>query len=112
NDTWVTTPASVLQKAPTIKGFIHATVAERAANPMGQLTTPDDPTTNLAYLAGVVPDSIERVGKEAVRGTSTIHLRAQVDLHKLASTDPTAKAQAETIEQLTGTSTVPVEVWT
>lgn len=70
-----------------------------------------DPTDQLEYLRGV-SESVEKVGKEQVRGTQTTRYRATIDLKKAAAQDdPEAReAYDETIEML-GASKLPVEVW-
>ena len=111
-DVWSTTPPSVLAKLATAKPFIHATTAQRNSNPLAQLTQPDDPTIALAELGGVDPTTVTRVGKEDIRGTSTTHLMAQVDLTKVAANDPSAQPQADALQKLLGTNVTPLELWT
>ncbi len=70
-----------------------------------------DPTGQLEYLRGV-SESVEKVGKEQVRGTQTTRYRATIDLKKAAAQEgPEAReAYDETIEML-GASKLPVGVW-
>lgn len=81
-----------------------------AADP-GTGAQSSDPTQQLAYLKSV-SDSVEKVGKEEIRGVSTTHYRATVDLGKdLEQYDPqTRKAYKEIIKELDGEK-LPVEVW-
>jgi hypothetical protein len=111
NDSWTSTPASVIAKLPAAKPFIHSTRAQRNANPLAQLTQPDDPTRALDALTGIDPATVKRVGKESVRGTDTTRLQAQVDLNRVGSSDPAAKAQADALQQLMRTNVMPVELW-
>jgi hypothetical protein len=110
-DSWTTTPASVLDKLPSAKPFLHSTTAERNANPLSQLTQPDDPTRVLGELTGVDAATIKRVGKEDIRGTPTTHITGQVDLTKVAASDDAAKPQAEALGKLMGTNVMPIELW-
>lgn len=60
--------------------------------------TSNDPSAQLAFLAGVVEGSVEEVGAGEVRGTPTTRLHATVDLRKAADdtgavTDPQAFEQ-------------------
>lgn len=70
-----------------------------------------DPKQQLAYLKSV-SDSVEKVGKEEIRGVSTTHYRADLDLGKdLEQYDPqTRKAYENLIKELDGEK-LPVEVW-
>jgi hypothetical protein len=79
-----------------------------AAEPGAQST---DPTQQLAYLKSV-SDSVEKVGKDEIRGVSTTHYRAAVNLGKnLEQYDQQArKAYEEIIKELDGES-LPVDVW-
>lgn len=70
-----------------------------------------DPTQGLEVLRGVSGE-VEEVGTEDVRGTSTTHYRATVDLDKAVAEAPERARNSvrQLIEQL-GTSEMPVEVW-
>jgi hypothetical protein len=70
-----------------------------------------DPTGQFEYLRGV-SESVEKVGKEQVRGTQTTRYRVTIDLKKAAAQEgPEAReAYDETIEML-GASKLPVGVW-
>ncbi len=75
-----------------------------------------DPTQMLEYL-NAASDSIDRVGTEDVRGTSTTtHYHVVVDLLKIANAVPAAKhvAVRRTLQRevdLIGTRTMPIDVW-
>jgi hypothetical protein len=73
--------------------------------------TEQDPTAELDYLraAGTVSD----VGSDTVNGVATTHYHALVDIGRLASVEggqegPQAVAA---LEQATGSSTLPIDVW-
>jgi hypothetical protein len=74
-----------------------------------------DPSETLSDLQAT-SDRVERVGTEDVRGVSTTHYRATVELSKLPAVAPpskraSARRKAEKLIQLTGTHSYPVEVW-
>ena len=69
-----------------------------------------DPTQALDFLRGA-SDSVSRVGTEDVRGTSTTHYRAVVDLNKAADLSPTARDAIKSTIKLLGSSTQPMDVW-
>ena len=75
-----------------------------------QANNPTDPTKQLEALKDV--GSVEKVGREKIRGASTTHYRAVMDFEKLAEqSGPEAeKVYRDTIEQM-GTSKLPTEVW-
>jgi hypothetical protein len=84
------------------------------ANPT-QLLTQNSPADELEQLRATSGD-VHRVGADTVRGVRTTHYRATLDLRKLPDRLPAARrAQARQLVnrliQLTGTSTVPVDVW-
>lgn len=74
-----------------------------------------DPTQTLQYLKAA-GGSVKRVGTETVRGTSTTHYKATVDFEKVPDTVPADEraAMRKSIQQiikLSGTKTVPIDVW-
>lgn len=71
----------------------------------------NDPTAALNYLRGVT-DDIKVVGKEEVRGASTTHYKAVVDLRKAAREVPADLKDdiAQIAEQL-GSDTIDTDVW-
>ena len=75
-----------------------------------QANNPTDPTQQLEALKDV--GSVEKVGREKVRGAATTHYRAVMDFEKMAEqSGPEAeKAYRDMIEQM-GTSEVPTDVW-
>ena len=75
-----------------------------------QANNPTDPTQQLEALKDV--GSVEKVGREKVRGAATTHYRAVMDFEKMAEqSGPEAeKAYRNMIEQM-GTSEVPTDVW-
>jgi hypothetical protein len=93
-----------------------AKVGEAAGIDVSALTQPgQDPTQAVRQLRAVGAD-IEKVGREDVRGVETMRYRATVDLHRYPALAPAADRAAarEAIErliELTGASTIPVDVW-
>jgi hypothetical protein len=74
-----------------------------------------DPTQTLQYLKAAGGD-VKRVGTETVRGTSTTHYRTTVDFEKVPDGAPAGEraAMRKSIQQiikLSGTKTVPIDVW-
>jgi len=73
-------------------------------------TQAGDPSQTLDYLRGA-SDNVTRVGTEDVRGTSTAHYRAVIDLNKAADQSPTARDAIKSTIKLLGSSTQPVDAW-
>jgi hypothetical protein len=74
-----------------------------------------DPSQTLSYLRAT-SGKTRKVGDERVRGTSTTHYRATVDLRKFPQTLPagqrrSARQSVERLISLSGSSKVPTEVW-
>jgi hypothetical protein len=74
-----------------------------------------DPMQTLDNLRAT-SDRVEQVGTEDVRGVSTTHYRARVELRRLPNVVPpaqreSARRSAERLIQLAGTDSYPVEVW-
>ena len=77
--------------------------------------TQNDPTQVLDYLRAA-SGKIEKVGTEDVRGVSTTHYRATVDLDKVADQAPanlrkTFRASIRSLKQGLGRDKIPVDVW-
>lgn len=73
-----------------------------------------DPSESLRYLRA--SGQVEKVGEETVRGASTTHYRARVDIGKYPKLLPAgersrAEATAKRLIELNGSSTIPTEVW-
>jgi hypothetical protein len=72
-------------------------------------------TSRPAQTLGVLDASgdVTKVGGEDVRGVATTHYHAQVDTAHLASSASPADASryAEVLEKLTGSDSLPVDVW-
>lgn len=70
-----------------------------------------DPAAALEYLKGA--GTSKKVGTATVNGTQTTQYHVDVDLRKAASKsgNPDAKKSVEKLIQMTGTSTLPVDVW-
>jgi hypothetical protein len=69
-----------------------------------------DPSQTLDYLRGAA-DDVTNVGTEDVRGTTTTHYRAVVDLNKAAKLSPAASDAIKSTIKLLGSATQPVDVW-
>lgn len=74
-----------------------------------------DPTQALRQLRAVSGD-IETIGQELVRGVSTTHYRATVDLRRYPDLVPAgeraaARASIEQLIHVAGASSMPVDVW-
>ena len=79
---------------------------------MSQLSQYNDPTQMLKYLREA--GSVERVGRARVRGTSTTHYRAQIDIGKALkqlSGSAMSSEALSALDEITGGGTLPVEVW-
>jgi hypothetical protein len=71
----------------------------------------NEPTQFLQYLKGV-SDDVQTVGKEDVRGVSTTHYRATIDLRKAAEAlGPEAARSIDNLIDRLGTTTLPAEYW-
>jgi hypothetical protein len=70
-----------------------------------------DPSQALEYLKGAGTST--KVGSETVDGVPTTHYHVVVDLRKAAAKSGAAdaKSSVEKLIRLTGTSTIPVDVW-
>lgn len=71
----------------------------------------NDPTAGLQYLRGA-SGTINKLGKEKVRGVDTTHYRATLDINKAAAAAPASvRATIRQISTTFGVTTVPVEAW-
>ena len=92
-------------------------LSKREGFDLGQIQSfsDSDPRRTLDYLR-VVSGEIRTVGQERVRGVSTTHYRAAVDLRKYPDVVPdeqrelVRKATEKLVEQL-GVGAMPVDVW-
>lgn len=73
-----------------------------------QSATGGNPSDQLEQLRGA--GRVQRVGKETVRGASTTHYTATVDLRKAAK-NAKARQSVERLIKLGGPTTVPIDVW-
>lgn len=69
-----------------------------------------DPSQILQLLTSV-SNKVEEVGPEQVRGVQTRHFRVTVDLGKQSAAQGNSPQQIQRLQQLLGTSTMPVDVW-
>lgn len=78
---------------------------------LGGGSATQDPAAMLDYLKGA--GTSRTVGTETVNGTRTTRYHVDVDLRKAAakSADPDAKASVEKLIKVTGTATLPIDVW-
>jgi hypothetical protein len=93
---------------------------ERAQEELGlgglqPATRQADPRAQLDSLRAVSGE-VEEVGGEEVRGVETTHYRAEVDFRRYAdlvaeSDRPAAEESIDRLIELTGSDTMPVEVW-
>jgi hypothetical protein len=74
-----------------------------------QLGGGTDPTQFLGYLKKA--GDVKKVGSEDVNGTPTTHYHATIDLDELADSAGDAGASVRQLEQLTGSKTLPTDVW-
>ncbi|MCA1692635.1 MAG: hypothetical protein ABR540_11540 [Acidimicrobiales bacterium] len=90
-----------------------ATLSPQAGLSLGSLgqLAQTDPTQALGYLRGAT-DDVSEVGEESVRGVSTTHYRAPIDLRKAsASLPPDGKKAVEDLIASSGSATLPADVW-
>ena len=111
DDVWLSVPGSLARKVPGAKPFAHSTVQAESADVAAALSRPANPLQLLAELKGVDPASVKRLGTARLRGATTTHYAAQLDLVTGAGSDPTARATAAGVAAMSGTARVPVEVW-
>jgi hypothetical protein len=78
-------------------------------NPFGSLDS-SNPSQILNTLQGA--SQVTKLGEENVRGTHTVHYRADIDINKAAQAQGLTEAQKQQLTQtLGGKSTVPEDVW-
>lgn len=71
----------------------------------------NDPSKQMEMLRGV-SDDVEEVGTEELRGTSTTHYKATVDVDKALEQMPEeARASFKKTYEMMGTTSIPTEVW-
>jgi hypothetical protein len=73
-----------------------------------------DPTQTLGFLKSA--GTVTRIGSEDVRGTPATHYHAVIDLTRSAGALPAderaaAKKYAQTFERISGSSSLPMDVW-
>jgi hypothetical protein len=73
-----------------------------------------NPSEVLGYLRSA--GTVTRIGDEQVRGVSSTHYHALIDLHRFPSAVPAsqraaARKQGRLLERLTGATTLPADVW-
>jgi hypothetical protein len=117
-------PEAVASELPEGKSWVKFDLGAVGANlgiDLDQLMqlNQGDPSQVLTYLRGVT-EGVEELGEEKVRGVTTTHYRALVDVRKSAeqaagSLDAeTRRALQESVDrlvELTGTKVMPMDVW-
>ncbi|HLB21750.1 MAG TPA: hypothetical protein VK605_06545 [Solirubrobacteraceae bacterium] len=73
-----------------------------------------NPSEVLGYLRSA--GTVTRIGDQQVRGVSSTHYHALIDLHRFSSAVPAgqraaARRQGRLLERLTGAKTLPADVW-
>lgn len=71
---------------------------------------PSNPIDLLDYLRGA-GQRVRNLGHETVGGVPTTHYATTIDLDKAARATSSARKPIQRIEQLTGTHTVPAQLW-
>jgi hypothetical protein len=92
------------------KAWVEASISTNANQSQGldNLIQPDDPQGALQVLQSQ-SSQVTRVGRAVIDGVSTTHFRATYDMAKAGSgASPTT---IQRFVELTGTSTIPVDVW-
>lgn len=94
-----------------------AAVGRQLGVDVGQFTQlgSGDPAQSLDYLRAT-SGKVTKVGTEQVRGVTTTHYAATVDLERYPNLVPSSKREAmrksiEKLVELSGRKTIPVEVW-
>jgi hypothetical protein len=94
-----------------------STLGKEAGIDLGSLVQGggQDPTQALQYLKAAAGD-VTTVGTETVRGQPTTHYKATIDFDKVADAYPADQRAAvrrsmKQLTRLSGTSTVPMQVW-
>jgi hypothetical protein len=103
---------------PSGKSWVHIDVAKTGRRlGIGDPTQfgSGDPSQGVEALRAI-SSRVERLGAEGVRGVSTTHYRAKVELRRLPSVAPPAQRAAarksvDRLIQLIGSDSYPIEVW-
>lgn len=107
---YVLVPSQARTKLPGHTPWISVDVPKvsmaELGNALGLQSGSQDPAHILGYLQGAT-SSVTTVGTATIGGVATTHLRATVDLRKLAA----SQGQGSQAVQALGTSTVPVDVY-
>ena len=90
-------------------------LSQEGINPAVMSSTDSDPAQELDYLKAV-SGRVQNLGTARIKGVLTTHYHAVSDLGKYAALAPAGKrAAAEQgiakMEQLTGTTEIPIDVW-
>jgi hypothetical protein len=121
-DLYMKLPPSLAAQIPGGKPWLKLNLQEagkQAGIDLSQLlqsgNMSQDPTQMLDYLRAASGE-VTKVGNEQVRGVDTTHYRATVDLKKVPDAAPSGqraalRKQIDQLIALTGTRTIPTEVW-
>lgn len=116
NDIYYKMPQDATAQMPEMKPWVKADLNSFYKQQYGasisemQANNPTDPAQQLEALKDV--GSVEKLGQEEIRGASTTHYRAIMDLEKAAAQEgPKVKKAYEKMIQQTGTSEIPMDVW-
>ena len=116
DDLYEKLPEPLRSEMPENKPWIKVDLADMAGGPYGAGGTElkdGSPTSldgQLEYLRGV-SDSVEEIGMDPVRGVSTTHYRAEVDLADAAGGNEQTRQAFETLRDQTGAETIDLEMW-
>jgi hypothetical protein len=105
-------PASAGAPLPAGKSWLMLDLSKASGNPLAKAMsqmTGQSPDQSLGYLKSL--KSVTPKGKATIRGVSTTHYRAVIDLKKLMSGNKLMKMGAQRIRQATGKSTFATDVY-
>lgn len=95
---------------PWISFDVNSATKKSLGASMGQLTqnAPKDPSAQLGYLRGVSDKGVHKVGTETVHGVKATRYKTDISWDKAL---PNAKEAAQRMKKLTGSATMPINVW-
>lgn len=114
---YVKIPQALAGQVPGNKPWVSIDVAKVTKQRLGasveqlQGGAPSNPVDLLGYLRGT-GQRVRNLGHETVAGANTSHYATTIDLDKAVAAQSSSARQAmQRIEQLTGTHTVPAQLW-
>ncbi len=98
-----------------VKFNVASLLSQQGVNPAVLSSTQSDPTQYLQYLKATSGD-VQNLGTATIRGVETTHYHAVSDINRYARLLPPSKRAAarqafSRVQQLTGTSQIPIDVW-